>query len=77
MGQPLPPPRGLLAAGQLLNLEQERQKAMLRALSAGAGGLAGLNLAAVGLAAAQAGARGKLAVSAAHDAKMRWERGGF
>jgi hypothetical protein len=67
MGQPLPPPRGLLAAGQLLNMEQERQKAMLRALSAGSGSLAGINLAAVGLA---AGARSKLA--AAHDAKMRW-----
>jgi len=66
MGQPLPPPRGLLAAGQLLSLEQERQKAMLRALSAGAGGLAGINLAAVGL------ARGKLGVAAAQEAKLRW-----
>lgn len=63
MGQPLPPPRGLLAAGQLLNLEQERQKAMLRALSAGSGTLAGMNLAAV--------ARGKLVMGAAQDAKLR------
>lgn len=71
MGQPLPAPRGqLLAAGQLLNLEQERQKAMLRALSAGSGGLAGINLAAVGL----AGARGKLGIAAAQEAKLRWGR---
>lgn len=67
MGQPLPPPRGLLAAGQLLNMEQERQKAMLRALSAGSGSLAGINLAAVGL----AGARSKLGISAAQEAKLR------
>jgi hypothetical protein len=53
----------LLAAGQLLTLEQERQKAMLRALSAGS-----INLAAVGLA---AGGRNKLAVSSIHEAKLR------
>jgi hypothetical protein len=58
----------LLAAGQLLTLEQERQKAMLRALSAGSGTIAGINLAAVGLA---AGGRNKLAVSAVHEAKLR------
>lgn len=68
MGQPLPPPRGLLAAGQLLISEQERQKAMLRALSAGSGGLAGINLAAVGL----AGARGRAGMAAVQDAKLRW-----
>jgi hypothetical protein len=67
MGQPLPPPRGLLAAGQLLISEQERQKAMLRALSAGSGGLAGINLAAVGL----AGARGRPGMAAAQEAKLR------
>lgn len=64
MGQPLPAPKGLLA---VVNLEQERQKAMLRALSAGSGSLGGINLAAVGLA---AGAR-KLGITAAQEAKLR------